>query len=515
MDLFSKLNRQFKFTSYLIIVLSNVVIFGSYIVLKIYSKLSFIDISLIILGLIIVFNILIVSLAMNYFVSPLKSIWQIIVAMSSNDSRDQALPNLDKLKIGKDFAEKIHQQILALIVKQADLTKTTSDKNQPCDINNEFVANKMPLPVLIVNHQQAIIYANKAFYDYLGLNPNITINQNLYTTLDFSFPSSDTLDNWLTKIKNDSAVASHSWERVKLNLSDTHPMKIFDLAVYYNSANPNNYELMLVLFDHTSQYSQDDQAISFVALSVHELRTPLTILRGYIEVLEDELDLSDNPELQNFMTKMVATAQQLTTFVNNILNVARIDNDQLQLTLKEENWQQILTSAIDNIKIRATVRGINIETNIQPNLPSVAVDRLSIYEVLNNLIDNAIKYSGKSKLIKISSQLNNDGLIETSVQDFGLGINNSILGNLFTKFYRDHHNRAQIGGTGLGLYLSKSVISAHGGNIWVNSTPNKGSTFTFSLLPYSKLAKNLNLQDNKTITSNAYGWIKNHSLYKR
>ena len=87
--------------------------------------------------------------------------------------------------------------------------------------------------------------------------------------------------------------------------------------------------------------------------------------------------------------------------------------------------------------------------------------------------------------------------------------------NLFTKFYRDHRNRSQIGGTGLGLYLSKAIISAHGGNIWVRSEQGKGSTFGFTILPYAQLAAELKNSDNKEIVRGAHGWIKNHSMYRR
>jgi signal transduction histidine kinase len=269
------------------------------------------------------------------------------------------------------------------------------------------------------------------------------------------------------------------------------------------------------LFDHTKQYSQDDQAISFIALSVHELRTPLTLLRGYIEALEEVLADNPNTELRDFMQKMSATAQQLTIFVNNILNVARVDNDQLELQLREESWEDIITSAVNNISLRAKVRGINIETQIEPNLPGVGVDRLSIYEVINNLVDNAIKYSGDSKIIKVKARMSKEGMIETTVQDFGVGISQNIMPNLFTKFYRDHKNRAQIGGNGLGLYLCKAIITAHGGNIWVRSKIGEGSEFSFTVRPYAQLAAELKNSDNKEIVRGAHGWIKNHSLYRR
>jgi signal transduction histidine kinase len=84
-----------------------------------------------------------------------------------------------------------------------------------------------------------------------------------------------------------------------------------------------------------------------------------------------------------------------------------------------------------------------------------------------------------------------------------------------SKFYRDHRNRAQIGGTGLGLYLSKAIIDAHGGNLWVRSKEGQGSTFGFTLIPYSQLTEELRKTGNTEIVRSAHGWVKNHSLYRR
>jgi signal transduction histidine kinase len=215
------------------------------------------------------------------------------------------------------------------------------------------------------------------------------------------------------------------------------------------------------------------------------------------------------------MAKMSATAQQLSAFVNNILNVARVDNDQLSLRLHEEDWSDIVESTVEMMSLRAKVRGISLTQKIADGLPTVGADRISIQEVIANLIDNAIKYSGTSKEIIISTRLNGEGLVETTVQDFGVGVPGAVLPNLFTKFYRDHHNRAQIGGTGLGLYLAKAIVTAHGGNIWVESKEGKGSTFSFTLLPYAKLAEETKNSDNKELVRSAHGWIKNHSLYRR
>jgi signal transduction histidine kinase len=288
------------------------------------------------------------------------------------------------------------------------------------------------------------------------------------------------------------------------------------MAANYNKDSPTGIETIVTIFDHTTTYGQDDEAISFIALAVHELRNPLTMLRGYIDVFEEELDGKLSDELADFMRKMQVAAGTLAAFVNNILNVARIENDQLVLELSEQNWIEVVNGAIEGLKLRAQIHKKTIEFVHPTELPTVCADSVSIYEVLSNILDNAIKYSGEEqKKIIVSTILNKEGLVETTIQDFGPGIPSVLLPNLFEKFYRNHRTQSQVGGTGLGLYLSKAIITAHGGQIWVKSKEGEGTTFGFTLLPFSTATSKMKPGDNNGIVRGAHGWIKNHSLYRR
>jgi signal transduction histidine kinase len=461
---------------------------------------------------VLIFSLLLAGLISQLASAPLTAIRQAILHISPSEHGIPA-PQLNQLRIGRELVVNLIGQIYEF----NDVTSKTQAlaEIEQKDIKHNFIAQNLPLPLFILDAAENIKFANKAAADYIGIDAPNLINKNVYMVLDMSFTSTNTFDTWLKKAKIAKATFVGSWERVRLNARDNQPNRLFDLAAYYNRGNPDHIETILVLFDHTKTYSQDDQAISFVALSVHELRTPLTLLRGYIEVFEEELRDKVSPELQDFMDKMNSQAEQLMAYVNNILNVARVDNDQLELHLQEASWPVILKSAIDTISLRAKVRGITIHCRIAPDLPTVGIDRLSISEVINNLLDNAIKYSGNSQVINVDTHLTKDGLVETTVQDYGFGISSSIMPNLFTKFYRDHHNRAQVGGNGLGLYLSKAIITAHGGNLWVRSKEDVGSTFGFTLLPYSRLAEEIKQSGNQELVRGAHGWIKNHSLYRR
>jgi signal transduction histidine kinase len=511
MDHLQQLKHQVRQYVFIVVLLENLILIVSFWVVGQFSSLPTLINALISLGLSLVLGVGVMKVISDYVVVPTQALWQAILHLSPTE-HGIAAPKPEQLRLGRELVTSLTAQIyqLASVAEQA----AEEGRLQSSDLRRNFIAQNLPLPLFVLDQNETVTFANEAAAQYIGIAVEDLIGKNIYMVLDMSFPSEDTFDKWLKEVKLKNATATSSWERIRLNVRDNHPTLLFDLAAYYNRDNPDRIETMLILFDHTKQYSQDDQAISFVALSVHELRTPLTLLRGYIEVFEEELNGKINAELTDFMMKMRSQAEQLMAFVNNILNVARIESDQLELRLQEEDWSSVLKSAIDMLSLRAKVRGITLRCRFATDLPSVAVDRLSIQEVINNIVDNAIKYSGNSKEIVIETHLTKDGLVETTVQDFGLGISSSIMPNLFTKFYRDHRNRAQIGGTGLGLYLSKAIVAAHGGNLWVSSKEGQGSVFGFTLKPYSELQEELKAHDDQIVRS-AHGWIKNHSLYRR
>jgi two-component system sensor histidine kinase VicK len=513
MDHLKKLHRRIRVYLLAVIVVQNIVIVGVFWALQRYTSW---DISIALassLALGVLSACVITVLFSNFVVQPIRALWQTILHLSPTE-HGMAAPTFENLRLGRELVTSLAAQVYQL-VNTADQAKADS-RLKTDDLHNNFIAQNLPLPLVVMDATETIRFANEAAARYVGMTAADMVGKNVYMVLDMSFPGEATFDSWLKSVKAKNATAVSSWDRVRLNVLDNHPAHLFDLAAYYNRDNPDHNETMLVLFDHTKQYAQDDQAVSFMALSVHEMRTPLTLLRGYIEVFEDELGESiSDPELRNFMLKMHTTAEQLTAFVNNILNVARVDDDQLELKLQSEDWSTTLKSSIEMISLRAKVRDITLKCSIARDLPPVGVDRLSIREVVNNLVDNAIKYSNTSKIVKIESYLNKEGLVETTIQDFGLGIPTSILPNLFTKFYRNHRDRAQIGGTGLGLYLSKAIVAAHGGNLWVRSREGEGSTFGFTLVPYAQLAETIKQGGDQGITRGAHGWIKNHSLYRR
>jgi signal transduction histidine kinase len=494
-----------------IVFLQNIILVGSYWYILAHYHVAPNLLAGVMVAVGLVLSLIITAISSAYVMTPIRAVTQAILHVSPGKQTDA--PEIENLKLGRELLTNLTARIYMLASAAAQ--KGADSGTAATSLQSDFVANALPLPLFVLDATETIQFVNQAAADYIGGKAEELKGKNIYMVLDMLFPSEQTFDSWLTNAKVHRVTASNSWERVRMSVNDAHPERYFDLAAFYNKGNLKKIETILVLFDHTKMYEQDDQAVSFIALSVHELRTPLTLLRGYIEVFDEELNGKIEPELADFMQKMKATSQQLTVFVNNILNVARIDDDQFEMKLQSEDWATVLRESVDAISLRAQVRGITIETSVAADLPPVGIDRLSIQEVINNLVDNAIKYSGSSDKIVITSNLTSEGLIETDIQDFGVGIETSVMSNLFSKFYRDHRNRAQIGGTGLGLFLCKAVVGGHGGNIWVRSKIGEGSTFGFTILPYDQVADRDSAQNNQEIVRGAHGWIKNHSLYRR
>lgn len=511
MDHFKRFVRQVRGYLLVNIMIGNLLLVATWWLGSEVLQLNATFVLVILIGAAIGISILMAFLMARRLAEPVRSLWQAILHVSPEHEGTPA-PNLEQTsRLGRELVTSLSLQVYQLASSAGPGVAKRSNN----DIQAAMIANNLPVPLLVIDKNQNIVFVNASAQKYLRINGAELIGKNMYSVIDLAFPTEYTFDTWLNETRASKAVATKSWEHVRLKLPDSKSEVQFDMAAYYTKDNPAGIETIITMFDHTATYSQNDQGISFVALAVHELRAPLTMLRGYIEVFEEELDGKLTPELADFMHKMQVSAQQLSAFVNNILNVARIEADQMVLQLNEENWSDIVRNVGNDLNLRAQVHGKAIEFDVAPNLPTVGADRVSLYEVLSNLLDNAIKYSGKSQKILVKSYLTKDGLIETTVQDYGVGITENVLPNLFEKFYRSHRTQSQVGGTGLGLYLSKSIIDAHGGQIWVRSKEGQGTTFGFTLLPYIMVAHKLKSDDNKDIVRGAHGWIKNHSLYRR
>ena len=477
-----------------------------------YAGLSTVISVSIVVFVFLVLGSLVATYMAKHALKPLEVVRQAILHVSSEKSH-LAAPDLESFNFGRELVTALVMNVYNMASHETKIIKSTTTNGS---VNGQEILDSNPLPIFTISNNNLLLSINDQALLFLGIGKSSRselVGKNINDGLNLIFPSESTYESWISESRDKVLKATKTWNRVRLNDNNGSLLKQFDMAASYSKA-LGELESIIILFDHTEAYSTNDQEINFVAMAVHELRTPLTIMRGYIEVFEDELGPTLNPELTDFMHKMNASAQQLNAFVSNILNVARVEENQLVLTLLKYNLQDILPPIIADLQLRAQVRGKQIVLTIDPITPPVAVDRISLNEIINNLVDNAIKYGEKSDKILVNAYLKGD-MIQIDVQDFGAGIPDSVVPKLFDKYYRSHRSKVQIGGTGLGLYLSKAMVLALGGNIWVNSHEGKGSVFSFTLEQYAQAKHGTNSADQDAIMRGAHGWIKNHSMYRK
>lgn len=413
--------------------------------------------------------------------------------------------------------EKINEQLDELNDQVSSSSSTIAQLNK----RSEAMFDSLPLGLIVFDHKTELTHINDLAKKMLGLGndqlPVSPVNTESVMAIikQLSIGISPIgFTDWLHQTKANKIQETKVWPMAQITVNEE--TKAFDVLAHYNKQDTYGYELVIMLVDKNDQYLGQEKQMEFISLAAHELRGPITLMRGLIDVFKNELGETLDSDHMELLTRMEVSSHQLSGYVDNILSVSRIDQKNFVVNLEKEDWGTVLRQATVDLAIRAKANRRILELNLPPDIPPVAVDTTAITHVINNLIDNAIKYSRPGGRIVVSASIKGDQ-VETVVQDSGIGIPASLVGGLFTKFYRSHRSKQLVSGTGLGLYLSKAVVEAHGGTIWVRSTEGLGSTFGFTLPTFESVADKLAKGDNKEsgIVRGTHGWIKNHALYRR
>ncbi|VTS28271.1 putative histidine sensory kinase [Streptococcus anginosus] len=246
--------------------------------------------------------------------------------------------------------------------------------------------------------------------------------------------------------------------------------------------------LVAVLHDTTEQEKEERERRLFVSNVSHELRTPLTSIKSYLEAL-DEGALSE-PVAPDFIKVSLDETNRMMRMVSDLLSLSRIDNATSHLDIELTNFTAFITfilNRFDKIRSQNDDKKYEIIRDYPINSIWVEIDTDKMTQVIDNIINNAIKYSPDGGKITVSMKTTDTQMI-LSISDEGLGIPKKDLPKIFDRFYRvdKARSRAQ-GGSGLGLAIAKEIIKQHNGFIWAKSEYGKGSTFTI-VLPYDKEA---------------------------
>ncbi len=223
----------------------------------------------------------------------------------------------------------------------------------------------------------------------------------------------------------------------------------------------------------------EDTRNDFLADISHELRTPLTYIKGYSDILSKGM-YRNSEEQAEYTTIINKEANRLSFLLNDLFEMSKLQVGKFELSIEVANINSILNKVVMNLTPAATEKGIKIILKLDKDIPKLRLDVQRIEQVFYNLIENAIKYTEKGKLIIKSYQEKERVMIE--IRDTGMGIPKQDIPKIWERFYRvDKSRTRKTGGSGIGLYVVKQIIEAHGGKIAVDSVEDEGSTFKIYL----------------------------------
>jgi signal transduction histidine kinase len=224
-----------------------------------------------------------------------------------------------------------------------------------------------------------------------------------------------------------------------------------------------------------SQHKSD-----FLASMSHELRTPLNAIIGFSEVLLERMFGELNEKQAEYQRDILSAGQHLLSLINDILDLSKVEAGQMEVEITSFSLRAALENGLTIVKERASRHDIALSLEVEPGLDLIVADERKVKQVVFNLLSNAVKFTPDGGRVAVTAR-RTEGLVAIVVQDTGIGIAPEDLEHVFDEFRQVGSGAAKSEGTGLGLALSKRFVELHGGRIWAESAPGRGSTFSFTL----------------------------------
>lgn len=334
-----------------------------------------------------------------------------------------------------------------------------------------------PVPYIILSKDGEIREPNKATLRFFGATTEEIKGKNIFGFM---------LEEDKEKTER---LYRHYKSKVPINREETRMITKsgaikWVLLSIFEMRDPINYDKagLAIIFDITEQKQLDQAKTAFLSLASHQLRTPIATIKWYMEMLLSS-DFKDNPhKLTDYMARIYKVNESMIDLVETLLNISRIEMGSLKVDIKPTNVVEVCESVLNEMLPDIQRKNLIINKEYGGNLENIKSDPKLLRIVIQNLISNAVKYSknGGSVTITLEESLWKKSI---TVADTGVGIPKNQQDRIFTKFFRADNIRMleNCSGTGLGLYLIKSIIETLGGKITFLSEENKGSIFTVEI----------------------------------
>jgi PAS domain S-box-containing protein len=383
------------------------------------------------------------------------------------------------LQINRDITqrkaaeEQLRQNALILASQVREAQRARGESRAALDAASEAM-------ILISPNEGRVLSLNRRFTDIFGIEANDLVGRTLAE-----------IGEWIDK----AFEAPEDVARLVVGHSGDDQTQITEIVV---QARPDHRELQLfsnpvlghdgtffgrlyAFRDVTRERETDRMKTEFISLVSHELRTPLTSIKGYVDILLDG-DLGPlTPDQDKFLTIVSQNTDRLVVIINELLDISRIEAGKVDVERVPMNVHRIVEDVAASMRPMLEVNEHRLALDLATTEPAALGDASRTTQIVTNLLSNAIKYTPVGGDISIRAQ-NEGAMVRISVSDTGIGLSVDEQAQLFSKFFRARNAMTQrVGGTGLGLVITRALIEMQGGTITVNSAKGEGSTFSFTL----------------------------------
>jgi PAS domain S-box-containing protein len=367
------------------------------------------------------------------------------------------------------------------VMRNLDERKRAAEQLDQTRAYAEAIVSNSRHPILVLTHDLTIYAANEAFYELFGLR-RAAGQRPPITKLGGGFFNLPELGKLLEQVRQsgqpvENFELAHEWRSIGkkyflINASQLQHRAISDQLILFS------------IEDITERKSLEQQKDDFISIASHEIRTPVTVIKAYAQILQKRAAELNDLFIAGTAGKVNEKADKLMSMVSYLLDTSQLELGELIIKKTYFDLVDLINESVNELKLidnhNFFVRG--------KKAGQVYADRFRISQLLNNLLNNACKYSPPDRPVTINVTINTSGdQLTVSVRDEGIGVPKSEQANLFKRFWRASSATSRnIAGIGLGLHVSKAIITQHGGKIWLKSEAGKGSVFYFSL-PVSKV----------------------------
>lgn len=342
--------------------------------------------------------------------------------------------------------------------------------------------------IAVVDEEFKINKINASLSEMLELNPKYLIGKSIFEI----FSEDEEKKKLEIELKRGFSGKEISQDKEEVFLKSKEDI----IPAYKKTSfikNTENYLRAILSFEDKTRAKELEQSKGdFISIVSHELRSPITVIRGFLSLLSKKEYGTVNEKQNHFLQKAIESTDRMSDLLEHILDVNRIAVGKVSLSFEPTNLLEVVELVKKDSSGKLKEKKLRVIIKKDVKMPLVLADKDRLYQIIYNLLENARKYSFPKSTIKITFEKFLSDII-FSISDAGVGISQNEQRKIFEKFSRISNSlSASAGGFGLGLYIVKNLVKAHGGRIWIESQKGKGATVNVSL----KIAKQLQLLEN-------------------